>query len=408
MHLNFIKKMKKVYFVSIIILILFISLAKAQTNSIIIGIVDSVDSKILNEKRRVLIHVPKGVGKKFPVLYVLDGDDHFEALVGMIKRLNSTDNCPEMIIVGISNANKNRSRDLTHTKADDPRFDLRNTGGGEKFMEFIEKELIPKIESSYPTEPYRMFIGHSAGGLLVMNTLLKQKQLFNAYVAIDPGMLHDDKKLLKESSKILMENSFANKSLFLAIANSMEAGMDTVSVRKDKGFNSMIIRPILETKDVLLNTQSNQLNFDYKYYANDDHRSVAFLAEYDAIRFFFKDYKFMMKDNYLMDENVKLSAILEAHYRKVSNQLGYAVKPAEDLVNDAGYASLGSKHFNKAGDLFKMNVLNYPQSSNVFDSLGDYYLEVGDNANAILNFEKALELKEVQQTRKKLEKLLKK
>jgi len=219
-------------------------------------------------------------------------------------------------------------------------------------------------------------------------------------------MLYDDKKLLRESKKILEENSFANKSLFLAVANSVEAGLDTLSVRKDTSFNSMIIRPILETKDVLLATKSSQLNFDCKYYANDDHRSVAFLAEYDAIRFFFKDYKFVMKDSYTTDANTQLSAILDTHYKKVSEQLGYTVNPSEDLVNDAGYAALGAKQLNKAADLFKLNVLNYPKSANAFDSLGDYYLEINDPANAILNFKKSLEINEIPLTRKKLEKLL--
>lgn len=405
--------MKKTSFISafLIICTFFATTAKAQTNpnNITIGVIDSVDSKILNEKRRVLIHVPKGENKKFPVLYVLDGDDHFEALVGMIKRLNSTDNCPEMIIVGISNANRNRSRDLTHTKADDPRFNLRNTGGGEKFMGFIEKELIPLIETRYATAAYRIFIGHSAGGLLVMNTLLKQNDLFNAYVAIDPGMLHDNKKLLQESKKILAEKSFANKSLFLAIANSVGEDIDISKIRKDENFNSMIIRPILETQEVLSTTsKSNQLNFDTKYYGNDDHRSVAFLAEYDAIRFFFKDYKFVTKDAYTTDANAKLSSILETHYKKVSTQLGYKINPDENLVNDAGYAALGAKQLDKAGDLFKLNVLNFPKSSNAFDSLGDYYLEINDNDNASINFKKALEIKEIPQTRKKLEQLLKK
>ena len=405
--------MKNTSFISALIFVFafFVITAKAQTNpnNITIGVIDSVDSKILNEKRRVLIHVPKGENKKFPVLYVLDGDDHFEALVGMIKRLNSTDNCPEMIVVGISNANRNRSRDLTHTKADDPRFNLRNTGGGEKFMGFIEKELIPLIETRYATAAYRIFIGHSAGGLLVMNTLLKQNDLFNAYVAIDPGMLHDNKKLLQESKKILAEKSFANKSLFLAIANSVGEEIDISKIRKDENFNSMIIRPILETQEVLSTTsKSNQLNFDTKYYANDDHRSVAFLAEYDAIRFFFKDYKFVTKDAYTTDANAKLSSILETHYKKVSTQLGYKINPDENLVNDAGYAALGAKQLDKAGDLFKLNVLNFPKSSNAFDSLGDYYLEINDNDNAIVNFKKALEIKEIPQTRKKLEKLIKK
>ena len=138
--------------------------------------------------------------------------------------------------------------------------------------------------------------------------------------------------------------------------------------------------------------------------ANGFFLPISYLLSY----LFFKDYKFIMKDVYSTDANAKLSAILEAHYKKVSKQLGYTVNPDENLVNDAGYAALGAKQLDKAGDLFKLNVKNYPKSSNAFDSLGDYYLEINDYANATENFKKTLEIKEIPQTRTKLEKLLKK
>jgi hypothetical protein len=53
-----------------------------------------------------------------------------------------------------------------------------------------------------------------------------------------------------------------------------------------------------------------------------------------------------------------------------------------------------------------MNVTNYPESFNVYDSLGDYYEATGDKASAIENFKKALQLNDFADTRKKLEKLL--
>ena len=55
-----------------------------------------------------------------------------------------------------------------------------------------------------------------------------------------------------------------------------------------------------------------------------------------------------------------------------------------------------------------MNASNYSGSANAFDSLGDFYKETGDIANAIKCFKKALVIEEIPETRKKLNELQKK
>lgn len=45
-----------------------------------------------------------------------------------------------------------------------------------------------------------------------------------------------------------------------------------------------------------------------------------------------------------------------------------------------------------------MNVANYPESANVFDSLGDFYNERGDKANAINCYKQALNIKKIPET----------
>jgi uncharacterized protein len=60
------------------------------------------------------------------------------------------------------------------------------------------------------------------------------------------------------------------------------------------------------------------------------------------------------------------------------------------------------KQYTKAGGFFKLNVDNYPNSANVYDSYGDYFSAVGDKTKAIEQFKKALSLKENEATRKKL------
>lgn len=382
---------------------------QTQSNQIVIGTKDIIHSKILNEQREIWVYVPSSASdttlskQRYPVVYLLDGDSHFSSVVGMIQRLSYVYACPEMIVVGIPNTD--RVRDLTPTHMDSWQFlnlvadtnFCKNSGGGEKFISFIEKELMPHIDSLYLTAPYRMLIGHSMGGLTVINTLIHHTVLFKAYVAIDPSMSWDNQKLLKESKKALANNDYSGVSLFLGIANTMPVGMDTIKGKEDTNNSTENIRSIFELRDNLSNNKQNQMKFSWKYYGNDNHNSVPLITEYDAIRFIFNYYQLSVFSNdYRNIENL---------YENLSNQFGYKVKPPEGMVNSLDYTYLYMKHFEEAIYLFKLNVSNYPASWNVYDSLGDYYDATGDKANALDNYKKALSIKEVPDTQKKLEKL---
>jgi len=64
----------------------------------------------------------------------------------------------------------------------------------------------------------------------------------------------------------------------------------------------------------------------------------------------------------------------------------------ETTLNNLGYVLLQKDKTNQALALFKINVQLYPKSSNVFDSLGEAYLGMGNKKEAIRNYEKALKL----------------
>ncbi|MGN6532969.1 MAG: alpha/beta hydrolase-fold protein [Ginsengibacter sp.] len=358
------------------------------------------------EKRTAWVYNPgnKKEGKTYPVIYVLDGETHFRSVISMVEYLSGANVIPPMIIVGI--LHPNRMKDLTPT-IEDTVGDSHgeNSGGGENFISFIKNELFPVIESKYSTAPYRILIGHSVGGLTVINTLIHHTDFFNAYVSIDASLWWDKHRLLKESTQALATHNYAGKKLFLAIANRMEKGVDTSAVQKDTTENTELIRYNLELIRSIKTNQQNNLKFDHKYYADDNHNSVSFIAEYDALRFIFDYYKFDLHASYLDNKNLRLDTLLDAHYKNVSKQLGYAVKPAEELVNGLAYYSLNTKQFTKAEYLFKMNVSNYSESSNAFDSMGDFYLGTNDKINAVKCYRKALEIKDIPETRKKLKEL---
>jgi tetratricopeptide (TPR) repeat protein len=64
----------------------------------------------------------------------------------------------------------------------------------------------------------------------------------------------------------------------------------------------------------------------------------------------------------------------------------------ESGLNSVGYRALRDKNFEKAINIFKINLALYPESSNVYDSLGEAYMKSGDTTLAIVNYKKALQL----------------
>ena len=377
-------------------------LAQQRDNRITIGTADTLYSKILNEKRVVYIHVPDGdKSQRYPVLYVLDGEGHFQSAVAIVEQISGI--IPNMVIVGITNTN--RERDLTPTHVEPYALlsanESKQSGGGEKFMAFMEKELIPYVDAHYPTISYRIISGHSLGGLAVMNAFFNHSGLFNAYIAIDPSIWWDHERWIKKYESELSQRDFANKALFVAMANDMPPGMDTISMFKDTAVTVPVTHAVFPFVQKLRSVNPKGLRWGSKFYPNEWHGSVELNAEYDALRNLFKFYHFDMG---LLRANPDLNAdsLLNAHFETVSARMGMKVLPGESNVNDLGYFYMGINKLDKAYALLKRNTVNYPQSSNAWDSLGECYVARGEKQKAIEAYKKSLSLQETVDTRRKL------
>ena len=399
----------KSFYYSIIFLLSSFYVQAQENNRFNTGFAERISSKILGENREILIHIPNSNGGNkikdkghYPVIYLLDGNENFNTVVSITEHMQESSLCPPMIVVGI--VHSNRMSELTNgTDKDMPK---QFVGNGEKFMSFVEKELIPHINSSYPTTSYKTIIGHSVGGLTVINTLIHNPDLFNSYVSLDGALWWNNAKIVKEATTNLTTNNYQGKTLFMAMANRLERGVDTISVQKDTSENTDLIRANLRFIKELQKANKNQLRYKYKFYEDDNHPSVRLIGEYDALRFIFDFYKLKIYNSELENPDFKLDSLLVAHYKNVSKQMGYIIKPGESQVNNFGYQMMAGKKFNKAESLFKLNIINNPNSGNCYDSIGDFYLQTGDKNKAIESFKKALTLKDIPESKVKLEKLL--
>lgn len=79
-------------------------------------------------------------------------------------------------------------------------------------------------------------------------------------------------------------------------------------------------------------------------------------------------------------------------YLEIQKQDSTSILINEREFNSLGYKLLRDKEYQNAIDMFKMNVVLYPESSNVYDSLADAYVRHGDSLQAFNNYKKALKL----------------
>ncbi|MBO0340287.1 MAG: alpha/beta hydrolase-fold protein [Allomuricauda sp.] len=368
-----------------LIVLLFLCMGIGQiksqdTESIMLGTKHMLHSNILNEDRGYWISLPDSYNddqsshKRYPVLMVLDGNIHFKSITGVVNYLSSDAyrswKIPEMIVVGITNVD--RRRDYTPDKVITVREN--NSGGGKKFLSFLEDELIPELDSHYRTAPYRILFGHSLSALLTTHAYMKEKSLFSAFIAVDPSFGTWDAETMDKKLEAVTDRSF-KRYFYLATANWGKRNIRNRDrhVRLFEGLNSKC-EGVFPAK--------------MEYFENENHASVPPIAFYNGISNIFEGYGISYRE-------VKSKEQLIQHFQSISRRLSWNFRPPEQLVNRIGYSLLRSRNSHDkptALSYFILNTENFPNSFNAFDSLGEAYEALGDKKKAIDNYEKSLEL----------------
>jgi len=339
----------------------------------------AIRSHVLGEDRIVLVRTPPGYehsDDRFPVLYMTDGEAHLAHTISTVSFLARNGRLPEMIIVAI--VNTDRTRDLTPTNAamniGTGNLQLPTSGGADKFLKFIESELIPRIENIYRVQPYRIFAGHSLGGLFAIHALLTRPNLFNAYIAVSPSLQWDNQVELKRAEEFFRNTKELKRTLFLSLGN--EPGDITTS--------------FVRFKEIVEQHQPKGFEWQAEQMQDEDHGSVVLRSNYMGLR--------KVYENWQLPADPESGVVtggwkaVEQHYKRLSEKYGFSVRPSEALVNQYGYQLLGEKKFDEAIDVFKSNCEQHPNSANVYDSLGEAYEKSGRFDQARLNYEKAYAL----------------
>jgi uncharacterized protein len=230
-----------------------------------------------------------------------------------------------------------------------------------------------EIEKRYRTAPYRIFAGHSLGGLMAIHILTSHPDMFQAYIAVSPSLWWEKQTTLHQAQAFFAAHDELNKTLFFSLGSEgedMQAGFDglnkTLTAKAPKDFR-----------------------WESARFPDENHGSTVLRAHYAALRSIFAGWE-TRRD----DKGMPIGGMngIEQHYRELSPSYGYTVPVPENLINSLGYRLMADKKIEEAVAAFQRNVALYPGSANVYDSLADGYESADKLDLALQNCQKAVEV----------------
>lgn len=119
------------------------------------------------------------------------------------------------------------------------------------------------------------------------------------------------------------------------------------------------------------------------------HIKLAKKREHDGKKYTFEKLKFGKKtpSEYFKNNEFELA---KKGYLEIQQKDSLSKVINQRVMNSLGYDYLRNKEYNKALEIFKINTVLYPKSSNVYDSTADAYLRIKDTIKAIEYYKKAL------------------
>lgn len=298
---------------------------------------------MLNENRRIYIQLPEGYensSEKYPVLFVMDGEWLFH-LANANQRYYSYDEVtdqkiPRMIVVGIENTD----RDYTPTSNSGQGFSFPTSGGADKFLKFLETELIPMLDNRYRTAPHRSIAGWSFSGLFSVYAGITKPNLFNMYLCISPAVWWDTDFIYKKMESL----KFEHPENFVFTLGSNEAG-GLVHTSTTRLLEKLRENPIS--------------NMTVKHIAIDGvgHTWGVSSALNQGLQTLYKDY--------IPASNVVINNIdaIDTYYKKLSQKWHYQVIPPRKVFTNLAFNMWGNGKNEQA-----IKVLRYATTIHSEDS----------------------------------------
>jgi predicted alpha/beta superfamily hydrolase len=333
----------------------------------------TLESTFLNESRDIWIGLPTNYDstKTYPTLYVLDAEWWFDITYALTKEFHDNqEKSPEMIVIGIPQIDrKHRMLDMTFTDSKndatghmDSRLTWKEseTGGGLNLLNHIEKEIVSCIDSAYSTNGFNTMAGHSLGGYFCAYILPIQTK-FSTLLIYDASIWYNSANALKHIRKNLTKNQKTN----VYITSALEVD----------GPEEMIKNHIakIDSLNLLLKTYPN-INLAYKIYPNKQHVSMYMYSVMDGLTSIFDGYNYGFIS---LDDTVTLETY-HAHYKKLSNRLGFEFTAPLDGIKRVAYVNFQQKKWQNTIDAYEACYIKYKYDITINRQMAICYKNLGD------------------------------
>jgi len=183
----------------------------ASENRLTYGSIQAINSEAFSSERIFYVHLPKNYetdsNKTYPVIYVLHGQWDLISTVAVVDAIANS--IPEIIIIGI----ESRGPELKPAVNSDGSVNPQ----GRNFRTFLVNELLPHTRQNYRIADFSILSGHSNSGRFVLNSLLDDHSLFDAYFAFSPSLDDEviNQRVMQDSSALTDSHS----RLIMTLAN---------------------------------------------------------------------------------------------------------------------------------------------------------------------------------------------
>lgn len=204
-----------------------------EPTPIVIGQSYTLPSAVYSGTREINVWLPPGYaegGRRYPVLYLLDGGQaqDFHHISGIAQLGTIVGTTRDVIVVGVASVDRRNELALP---TEDPDLIARYPTQGQsiRFRQFLTAEVLPFVEGRFRTNGETALMGESLAGLFVVETFLKEPQMFDAYVAVSPSLWWDGGRLARQAGAHLRDHSNDPRTLILTLGDEggdMQTTMD--------------------------------------------------------------------------------------------------------------------------------------------------------------------------------------
>lgn len=287
--------------------------------------------------------------KKYPVLYLLDGEYLLEPFQGALTYGAYWDDLPEVIIVGINQGN-GRYDDCTVDGINGLPFEK-----GANFFEFVGSEVVSYIDEKYRTSSFRIIAGHDTTAGFLNFYLYKDIPLFDGYISLSPELAPKMEMRIPEQFTKIKSPIFYYQST---------ADGDIKSIKE----------PVEKLDQNIKLTNNKLVNYKYNYFKNATHYSLVLYSIPNALYQIFEAYKPINSAEFndkIMVLESGYADYLTAKYDFMSESLGIKMPVRMNDFKAVETAIMKKEAYDELEPLAVIANTDYPKAM-----LGEYLMGV--------------------------------